>query len=45
MPLKQLIWVADTRRVLAEFPDPVQRQVGFALYQAQMGNKLQMQSH
>jgi phage-related protein len=39
MPLKQLIWVADSHRILAEFPEPVQRQVGFALYQAQMGAK------
>jgi phage-related protein len=37
MPLKPLIWVADARRVLAEFPEPVQRHVGYALYQAQMG--------
>jgi phage-related protein len=37
MPLKQLIWVADSHRVLAEFPEAVQRHVGFALYQAQMG--------
>jgi phage-related protein len=37
MPLKPLIFVADSHRVLAEFPEPVQRHVGFALYQAQMG--------
>ena len=37
--IKRLIWVADSRRILSEFPDPVQRHVGFALYQAQMGNK------
>jgi phage-related protein len=36
MPLKTLIWVADSRRVLAEFPEAVQRHVGYALYQAQM---------
>lgn len=39
MPLKQLVWVADSRRVLAEFPEAVQRHVGYALYQAQMGAK------
>lgn len=39
MPLKQLIWVADSHRVLSEFPKAVQRHVGFALYQAQMGAK------
>jgi phage-related protein len=39
MPLKQLIWVADSHRVLSEFPEAVQRHIGFALYQAQMGGK------
>jgi phage-related protein len=37
--MKELIFVADSHRALSEFPDPVQRHVGFALYQAQMGNK------
>ncbi len=37
--MKELIFVADSHSALAEFPDPVQRHVGFALYQAQMGNK------
>jgi phage-related protein len=37
--MKQLIFVADSRRTLAEFPDTVQRHVGFALYQAQLGDK------
>jgi phage-related protein len=37
--MKQLIFVADSHRALAEFPDPVQRHVGFALYQAQLGDK------
>jgi len=37
--MKELIFVADSHRALVEFPDPVQRHVGFALYQAQMGNK------
>jgi phage-related protein len=37
--MKQLIFVADSHRVLAEFPDPVQRHVGFALYLAQLGDK------
>jgi len=37
--MKPLIFVADSRRVLAEFPKAVQQQVGFALYQAQMGGK------
>jgi phage-related protein len=37
--MKQLIFVADSHRTLAEFPEPVQRHVGFALYQAQLGDK------
>jgi phage-related protein len=37
--MKQLIFVADSHRVLAEFPASVQRHVGYALYQAQMGGK------
>jgi len=37
--MKQLIFVADSHRVLAEFPVAMQRHVGFALYQAQMGDK------
>jgi phage-related protein len=37
--VKSLIFVGDSHRVLREFPEPVQRQVGYALYQAQVGNK------
>jgi phage-related protein len=37
--MKPLIFVADSHRVLAEFPASVQRHIGFALYQAQMGAK------
>src|ERR1035437_2720722 len=37
--MKQLIFVADSHCKLAEFPDPVLRHVGFALYQAQLGDK------
>jgi phage-related protein len=37
--MKQLIFVADSHRILAEFPASVQRHVGYALYQAQMGGK------
>jgi len=37
--MKDLLFVGDSHRALSEFPDPVQRHVGFALYQAQMGNK------
>ena len=37
--LKQLIFVADTHRVLKGFPQPVQQHIGYALYQAQAGDK------
>jgi phage-related protein len=37
--MKLLIFVADSHRVLASFPASVQRHIGFALYQAQMGGK------
>lgn len=37
--MKPLVWVADTRRVLSEFPEPVQRHVGYAPYQAQLGTR------
>jgi phage-related protein len=37
--MKDLLFVGDSHRVLSGFPDPVQRHIGFALYQAQMGNK------
>jgi phage-related protein len=34
-----LIFVADSHRILCDFPEPVQRHVGFALYLAQIGSK------
>ncbi len=37
--MKPLIFVADSHRLLREFPKAVQQQAGFALYQAQMGGK------
>lgn len=37
--MKDLLFVGDSHRILSGFPNPVQRHVGFALYQAQMGNK------
>jgi len=37
--MKRLIFVADSHRVLAEFPEAVQRHVGYALYLAQTGGK------
>ena len=41
MRAKRLIFVGDSRRILCEFPEPVQRHVGYAIYQAQIGNKHQ----
>jgi phage-related protein len=37
--MKPLIFVADSHHALAQFPRAVQRKIGFALYQAQMGDK------
>jgi phage-related protein len=38
-PLKPLIWVGSSRKDLRDFPEPVQDQVGYALYIAQCGGK------
>ncbi len=37
--MKPLIWVGSSRKDLREFPDPVQDQMGYALYVAQLGGK------
>ncbi len=37
--LKPVEWVGSSREDLKKFPDAVQDQVGFALYQAQVGLK------
>jgi phage-related protein len=37
--LKPVIWVGSSRKDLLEFPDPVQDQMGYALYVAQLGGK------
>jgi phage-related protein len=37
--MKELLFVGDSHRILSGFPDPVQRHIGYALYQSQMGNK------
>ncbi len=37
--MRPLIFVGNSRRSLLEFPEVVRRQIGFALYQAQMGGK------
>ena len=36
---KPVVWVRDSRKNIRDFPDEVQNEVGFALYQAQLGNK------
>ena len=37
--MKRLVFVAESRKALQEFPRSVRNHVGFALYQAQMGGK------
>jgi hypothetical protein len=37
MPIKTVVWVGPARKALKEFPRPVQRAVGLALYAAQLG--------
>ena len=37
--LKSLRWVASSRKDLLEFPDRVRREIGYALYFAQAGDK------
>ena len=36
---KPLEWIGPSRRNLREFPEDVQDELGFALYQAQLGSK------
>ncbi len=37
--LKPVEWIGSSKEDLKSFPDPVQDQVGFAVYQAQVGLK------
>ena len=37
--LKPLRWVASSKRDLLQFPDSVRREIGYALYFAQTGDK------
>src|SRR4051812_48902503 len=39
--LKPLIWIGSSRKDVCDFPEPVQHQVGYALYVAQLGGKHQ----
>lgn len=36
---KPVIWIGSSLEDLRDFPEPVQDEMGFALYQAQMGDK------
>jgi phage-related protein len=38
-PLKPVVWMGDSLRVLKTFPAAVQDEVGYALYLAQRGDK------
>lgn len=38
-PLKPLVWVGSSRKDLRSFPEPVQHEMGYALYVAQRGGK------
>jgi len=38
-PLKPVVWMGSSRKDLKKFPDPVQHQVGYAIYVAQRGGK------
>lgn len=38
-PVKPLNWVGSSYRDYKEFPDPVQEEMGFALYRAQVGDR------
>ena len=39
MKRKPLIWVASSKKDLRDFPDEVQKTMGFGLHEAQIGNK------
>ncbi len=38
-PLKKVIWIGSSQKVIKDFPLEVRKAIGFALYQAQEGNK------
>jgi phage-related protein len=37
--VKPLVWIGDSLAALRDFPRPVREKIGFALYQAQLGDK------
>jgi len=36
---RKLVWLVDSLNRLTDFPPPVRKKLGFALYQAQIGQK------
>jgi phage-related protein len=36
---KPLVWMGDSLEIVRGFPSPVKDEIGFALYQAQIGKK------
>ena len=38
-PFKSIVWIGSSRSDLKLFPDEVRREIGYALYQAQVGGK------
>ena len=38
-PIKPVVWLGDSLRVLRSFPAGVQEEIGYALYLAQRGEK------
>jgi phage-related protein len=38
-PVKLLVWIGDSLEAVRSFPPAVKDEIGFALYQAQTGNK------
>jgi phage-related protein len=41
LEVKPLVWMGDSLDALRGFPQPVREKIGFALYQAQVGDKHQ----
>lgn len=39
MPLKRLDWIGNSKQQFCEFPERVTKDMGYALYQAQLGEK------
>lgn len=37
-PLREIAWVGDAKEQLQEFPEPVQKRIGYALFIVQVGD-------